>query len=71
MKILAIPALSMAATALAVVSYTVWKNSRRADTVSALALREVDNGDAQFWLMQGSLTIVIYLAQYTTTLIGR
>lgn len=43
----------LTATVLSLVSYVAWENLQRAKIVSALGLQEVDNGDAQFWLMQG------------------
>ena len=53
MRKLAIVLISVAAAALSLASFTAWENSQRADIVKALGLQDVDNGDAQFWLMQG------------------
>ncbi len=53
MKKLAILLFAMMATALSIALYIAWERSERADVVKALGLQEVDNGDAQFWLMQG------------------
>jgi hypothetical protein len=53
MKKLAILLITVAAAALAIAFYIGWERSERAGVVNARGLLEVDNGDAQFWLMQG------------------
>ena len=53
MRILAILLALVITVILSLAAYHGWQNWNRADLAEALGLLEVDNGDAQFWLMQG------------------
>jgi len=53
MRTLAALLAALLAMALMLAAAGAWQGSRRASEAEALGLQEVDNGDAQFWLMQG------------------